>query len=151
MCWTLRALVQRLIDSDEIRFPGVEKRKTPQGSNANMRIFKDPLPDHASGSKGIPINALEVDEPPSHPRYHSGKVEIMRRVDVIELLAGEEGDRTSSKLSKEVAPPPKKDKSRRSTRWFLRRFEKSTTSRLLLESPEASHQPKKLNYIDPHG
>ena len=49
----------------------------------------------------------------------------------------------------------------RSTRWFLRRFvqashyastsshpkrrfEKSTTSRLLLESPEASHQPKKF-------
>ena len=49
----------------------------------------------------------------------------------------------------------------RATRWFLRRFvqashyastsshpkrrfEKSTTSRLLLESPEASHQPKKF-------
>ena len=76
MCWTL----QRLIDSDEIRFPGVEKWKTPQGSNANMRIFKDPLPDHASGSKGIPINALEVDEPPSHPRYHSGDHEKVLRI-----------------------------------------------------------------------
>ena len=29
-------------------------------SNANMRIFKDPLPDHASGSKEIPINALNL-------------------------------------------------------------------------------------------
>ena len=85
----------------------------PQQRQQEMRIVKDPLPDHASGFKEIPINALEVDEPPSHPRYHSGKVEIMRRF-FESLIAGEEGDRTSSKLSKEVAPPPKKEKSRRS-------------------------------------
>ena len=175
-------------------------------SNANMRIFKDPLPDHASGSKGIPINALEVDEPPSHPRYHSGDHEKVLRIASsrryrfatvikrgrsatekgeiapIDLTASDDalligyssGESPSSQVDRDHLAPIQAHFGRKScmsarhvtiptraTRWFLRRFvqashyastssppkrrfEKSTTSRLLLESPEASHQPKKF-------
>lgn len=84
-------------------------QKMEDRSNANMRIFKDPLPDHASGSKEIPINALEVDEPPSHPRYHSGDHDKVLRIASSRTICNR-----YQKRSLCFYFPPKKEKSRRS-------------------------------------
>lgn len=54
-CFTLRRAIQRLIDNGDIHFTGIEKCKTR--SNADMGVSADPLPDHASTSKEVAINA----------------------------------------------------------------------------------------------